>query len=223
MGWILGLLDQHVPWAIPFLFHPPAATLIKNKVFKFQLEIQRIRRGIKLNTEVNLKQAKSSWLQRNERRRAMKRIFHVFQMIDWSTQICQFDKIVDRASTNKLYRKLNEAVDASRQFIDPKEAWAWFSDIWNPLLQDLERNLEEAATFYKLFENDWETQALADGVSARVATGQVLPVNGHSFCTVSFAKELGVMVRRLQTIIARVHKNLLPNLLFSMSLLCRPF
>jgi hypothetical protein len=77
--------------------------------------------------------------------------------------------------------------------LEVKEAWERFSDVWRPIYQTLEQNLEDAVTLYKKFEHSWERD-LDSVTPLRSESGVPLPT--PQICAISFIKAYGLSVRR---------------------------
>lgn len=181
-----------MPWALPLLSHPPGAVLEQRRQFKFDLELQRLRRGVRLNTEVNFKQAKSAFLLRNERRRGMKRIYHVMQMLEWARQIATDGKVTLRAACNHHYYAMMRSVEASMGK-DVKSAWDEFCLVWRPIYEEIDRQFEKSTTIYAQFEKSWEAARETKDRPLRLPSGVLLSTK--ELCSLEFIHKYGVQVR----------------------------
>eukprot|EP01127_Copromyxa_protea_P012201 TRINITY_DN3152_c0_g1_i1.p1 TRINITY_DN3152_c0_g1~~TRINITY_DN3152_c0_g1_i1.p1 ORF type:complete len:479 (-),score=78.61 TRINITY_DN3152_c0_g1_i1:241-1677(-) len=118
-------LDQHVPWVLPFLFYPPEGILQEEYKFKNQeIEIMKLRRALFTNQEVNLRQAKTLWRDADYYR-AKKRVFVVFQMINFSIQILQKGTVYDRYQPNHYFNQFLNFHEEEVNF-----EWSEFQSTW---------------------------------------------------------------------------------------------
>src|SRR5690349_6417676 len=103
-----ALLDQHVPWAVQFLYFPPSAIVFEkeplsllltnsnpsNIRFSFDLQYTLLNRATSLNTTVNERQARGMWRE-GDVRRSKKKIFYIIQITQLMTQIAQHGRIIN--------------------------------------------------------------------------------------------------------------------------------
>ena len=124
----------------------------------------------------------------------MKRIYHVLQMLEWSTQIAKFDRVMNRAACNDRYWTLNRWIVESQETLsDPKKAWDEFFKVWKPIFDQAEAAFEKAASIYLDFESEWERKTNPGQQGRGETLSDILPLKG--FCVVDFVQTFGIKVR----------------------------
>ena len=123
---VVGCLDEHIPWAIPFLFFPEYGIVKEDVEFEFVLEYRRLKRAILTNQDINLRQAKSFWRD-GDILRAKKRVSHVFQMLHWCLDLLRHDKITDLIAANRYFNNLMQDFDS----------WESYHSFFHPLKLEL--------------------------------------------------------------------------------------
>lgn len=134
-----------------------------------------------------------NFAERGERRRSMKRIFHVMQMNIWATQIACHGRIVDRDIGNQYYFVMQDFLSKHSDQFDATEArkhWRFFEECWRPIMTQLEAELLTVATRYLQYEDAF---ALKYGVQAQhpVKTRDIHPV-GAPLCVIEYLNQHGM-------------------------------
>lgn len=191
----IGIVEKHVPWAIPLLFHPPEATLVQNQTFDFVAVLPRLRRALTMNTTVNLQQAKISFAEKGEKRKSMKRIFHVMQMNIWAHQIAVHGCLPDRNSGNRHYFTMLNYLKDSEERFTPSNAeknrrhWVEFEAVWRPIMIDLEAQFVVSVTGYLSFEREYAQRNGGAGLGAKLLRD--FHPSGSGLCVIDYLNQCG--------------------------------
>lgn len=99
------MLDQHVPWVIPFLSYDSSGIWLNNHKFEFKLRLPQLKKALFININVNMNQAKSFW-RGGEIRKSKKRVYYVLQILTLMNQVASNGKVYDKVYTFHLLRIL---------------------------------------------------------------------------------------------------------------------
>eukprot|EP01125_Pyxidicula_operculata_P005636 TRINITY_DN1976_c0_g1_i2.p1 TRINITY_DN1976_c0_g1~~TRINITY_DN1976_c0_g1_i2.p1 ORF type:complete len:605 (+),score=58.80 TRINITY_DN1976_c0_g1_i2:716-2530(+) len=99
------LIDNHVPWALPFLFYPENGKIVEKHQFKFIFELGRLKQAMLTNQDINIRQARGFWRDKLYKK-AQKRFFHVIQMFEFCKQLSLTSRIYDLSGANQYFKVL---------------------------------------------------------------------------------------------------------------------
>jgi predicted nucleotidyltransferase len=114
-----NLITEHVPWALQLIWWPDYATLQKKLDLKFRCYRLRLRHALLINSQVNGQQLKSMYLS-NDVMPAVKRAYHVLQMVELMKQIAIYGKIVDYFAATEYLQRFKEV----------SGDWTTFHEYW---------------------------------------------------------------------------------------------
>lgn len=146
-----SLVAEQVPWAVVFAYYPPEGLVFETIKIEHKKLWRQQKRALTINSQVNLTQAFGLWRDGDEYK-ARKRVFFVFQMTIFATQL---------VATGGIFDWWEEANSLRPILFDEKlTKWDDFVKVWRPIYDFLVERFIELRNAYRIYEAEFITASL---------------------------------------------------------------